>query len=371
MNKFGGYIHQLFDEFEGKIEKFLHETSFVRGYQEMAPLGEKIKFFLQGKESTLVQIETIGLENSLVYLDGIYLGKTPVTNKKFPIGKRELFVFQEGYVPFKKEIELESGKTFSLDVKLNKIQNTSFISVKSDIEEADVFLGVTYLGKTPLTKVSIPAGLNRLRISKQGYVDVFHAVDAKAEEVSEYDVFMREGKSEIYYPNKQYVFLDYTYKDFATYSLYGSLLFYASYFYLNLASRKAIEDSRPLVTLVSGQTILTYYNGNSANDFAAWYLYQNSVIASSESRADYYKTMAGTLPTENRRDRQLVGGPMVIGMGVMLAAAVTFLVLGLDDESFDMGYAPMAPGGFAGAMASQSGSLKSDSYSYFQYNTRF
>jgi hypothetical protein len=362
---------EFFDVYEGKLQKYSDETSFIRAYQELAPLGEKIRLALQGKETTLVQVEAEGSDSCLVYLDGVYIGKTPVTSKKFPIGKRELFVFKEGYAPFKQSIILESGKTFNLDVKLQKIENTSFISVKTDEEGADVFLGATYLGKTPLDRLSIPSGLNRLRISKQGFVDAFRPVDAKGGENSIFEVSLREGKSEIYYPNKQFVFLDYTYKDFATYSLYGSLFFYATYLYLNVASRRAYEDSRSQINLVNGAAISTYYNNNATNEFVAWYVYQSQLIDVAENKAQNLKHLAGTLPTENRRDRKLVGGPMVYGMGFMLLASATFFWLGLDDESYDIGFLPYSPQGSGGSFPVQNGKSNIDSYSYIQYNYRF
>lgn len=361
---------ELFDAFEGKIQIFKHESSFIRAYQEMSPLGEKIRFSLQGKETTVVQVDVKGQDNCLVYLDGIFLGKTPVTTKKFPIGKRELFVFKEGHVPFKQSIVLESGKVFSIDVKLIKIENSSFISVKSDVEDADVFLGITYLGKTPLEKVSIPSGLNRLRVSKKDYIDSFRPVEVGPGEIIAFDVPMREGKSEIYYPNKQYLFLDYSYKDFSTYSLYGSLFFYASYLYLNVESRKIIESSRSQVNLVNAVSITSFYQ-NNPTDFVAWYIFQTNLIESTEARADRLKDIAGTLPTENRRDRQLVGGPMVLGMGLMFALAATFLVLDLDKESFDIGFVPASPGGNGAVSSSQTGFSSLESYGFFNYNHRF
>ncbi len=362
---------ELFDIFEGKLEKFTQDTSFVRAYQEMSPLGEKIRSALQGKETTLVQIEAGGLDSCLVYVDGVYLGKTPVTTKKFPIGKRELFVYKEGYFPFKQSILLESGKTFYLDVKLIKIENTSFISVKSDVDDADVYLGVTFLGKTPLEKISIPAGQNRLRVSKQGFVDAFRPVDAKRGEVSDFRIFLREGKSEIYYPNKQYVFLDFSYKDFATYSLYGSLFFYASYVYLNVASRQAFEAGRSQINLVNGTAILTAYNNGNNPEFLGWYVYQNILIENAESKAETLKQLAGTLPIENRRDRKLVGGPMVYGIGLMLLASATFFWLGLDDESYDIGFVPASPQGGGTTTVSPNGTTNLDSYGFLQYNYRF
>ncbi len=361
---------ELFDEYEGKTLKFSHQTSFVRAYQEMAPLGEKIRKSLQGKETTTVQIETSGAESSLVYIDGVYLGKTPLLDKKFPIGKRELFVFLEGHAPYKQTIHLESGKSFYLDIKLNQIKNTASLSVTSEEEDADVYLGVQFLGKTPLENVAIPTGMNRLRVSKEGFVDSFRPVDAKEGELSRFHVTLRPGKSSIYYPNKQNVFLDHTYKDFATYSMYGSLLFYAGYLYFNYAGNKAIEAARPQVTWVNTAAFQAALSGNP-DQFWMWYAYQKSIIDPAESKRDHYKDLAGTLPMENRRNRQLVGGVMVVGIGLMFVSAITFFALGLDEESFDIGFLPSKQPAGGVYSSNANGVFMPDSYSYFQYNLRF
>ncbi|PJZ44014.1 PEGA domain-containing protein [Leptospira brenneri] len=353
----------LYDDFEGKIIPFEHKTSVIRAYQEMGPLGESIREKLQGKETTSVAVSSASEEGALVYLDGIYLGKTPMVGKKFPIGKRSLFIFKEGFYPFKQEVQLEKGKSFQLDVNLSLKLSNSFISVNSNVE-SDVYLGIQYLGKTPLSRIAIPAGMNRLRVSKDGYIDSFRAVDAKDNEEVVVDVEMREGKTEVYYKNKQNVFLDHTYKDFATYSLYGSLLFYASYVYLNYASRQAYSAARSEVTLVNGLAIQTFYQ-NNPNEFFFWYGVQNSVIDNAESKARSLKSMAGTLPMENRKDRQLVAGPMVILMGLMLVSAATFYFLGLDEETLEFGYLPVNPSAVSYGQSSREG------YGYMQFNVRY
>ncbi|MCW7502975.1 PEGA domain-containing protein [Leptospira paudalimensis] len=353
----------LFDDYEGKTIPFEHQTSVIRAYQEMGPLGESIKEKLQGKETTSFSLTANGEEGALVYLDGIYLGKTPLAEKKFPIGRRSLFIFKEGFHPYKSEVILEKGKKFEGDVKLSLKLSSSYISVTSNVE-SDVYLGIQYLGKTPIQRLSIPAGMNRLRVSKEGYIDVFRSIDAKEEEETSLDVQMREGQSEVYYKNKQNVFLDHTYKDFTTYSLYGALLFYASYAYLNYASRQAYSGARSQVTLTNGIAIRSFYE-NNPNEFFFWYYTQNQVIDNAESKAKNLKRMAGTLPTENRRDRQLVGGPMVILMGLMLVSAATFYYLGLDKETIEIGYLPINP-----AFANH-GQSAMEGYSYMQFHLRY
>ncbi|TGN14361.1 PEGA domain-containing protein [Leptospira ilyithenensis] len=359
---------ELFDEYEGKAHKFSHNTSFVRSYQELSPLGEEIRKYLQGKETTLVQVEVSGVESSLIYLDGIYLGKSPVLDKKFPIGKRELYVFKEGYHPHKQTIYLEAGKSFHTDVKLVKIASSSFLTVNSN-EEADVYLGVTHLGKTPIENVPIPVGMNRLRVSKEGFIDSFRGVDAQEGKLSSFDIEMRPGKSEIYYPNKQNVFLDHSYKDFATYSLYGTLLFYAGYLYFNVTANKAREAARPQIQITNYAIIDTMYKANQS-EFAGWYLYQSMLINEADSNYWRNKNVAGTLPIENRKDRQLVASPMTIGIGIMLVSAITFYVLGWDNESFDFGFIPMGTGKSSASGATATSTLP-ESYGYFQYNGRF
>ncbi|TGK81298.1 PEGA domain-containing protein [Leptospira noumeaensis] len=353
----------LYDDFEGKTIPFEHKTSVIRAYQEMAPLGESIREKLQGKETTTVEVSASGEEGALVYLDGIYLGKTPMVGKKSPIGKRSLFVFKEGFHPYKQEVHLEKGKTLALDVKLSLKLSSSLITVNSNVE-SDVYLGIQYLGKTPLNRVAIPSGMNRLRVSKEGYIDSFRAVDAKDNEELVVDIEMREGKTDVYYKNKQNVFLDHTYKDFATYSLYGSLLFYASYVYLNYASRQAYSAARSEVTLVNATAITSFYQ-NNPNEFFFWYGVQNSIINDAESKARNLKRVAGTLPMENRRDRQLVAGPMVIMMGLMLVSAVTFYMLGLDEETLEFGYIPLNPSSVSYGQTSREG------YGYMQFNVRY
>lgn len=353
----------LFDDYEGKSTSFEHQTSVIRAYQEMSPLGESIKEKLQGKEATTLGISANGEEGALVYLDGIYLGKTPLSEKKFPIGKRSLFIFKEGFYPYKSDILLEKGKKFQLDVSLTLKLNRSFISVTSDVE-SDVYLGIQFLGKTPITRMPIPSGMNRLRVSKEGYIDSFRSIDAKDEEETVIDVPMREGQTEVYYKNKQNVFLDHTYKDFTTYSIYGSLLFYASYAYLNYASRQVYSGARSQVSLTNAVAITTF-SQNNPNEFLFWYYSQNRIINDAESEAKNLKRIAGTLPIENRRDRQLVAGPMVILMGLMLVSAATFYFLGLDQETLEFGYLPVNPASVSYGQTSREG------YGYMQFNVRY
>jgi len=352
----------LFRENEGNSNEFKHTTSLIRAYQEMDPLVSKIRDQMYGKQTTVVEISTPDIENALVYLNGVYLGKAPLSNKRFPIGKASLFVYKEGYLPFRKEVDLQKDTLFKLSVRLEQQVDQSFLSVSAN-EEADVYLGIRYLGKTPLERVSVPSGMNRLRVSKEGFIDEFRPVELEKGEEQKITVGLRPGKTDIYYKNKKYVFLDHSYKDFSTYSLYGALLFYASYVYFNYASNKAYEAARPQVSLVNA-SVLTNFYANNPNDFALWYYYQNQVIDEATDRGKDLKRIAGTLPIENRRDRQFVLGPMVAGIGLMLVSAVTFYALGIDDETIDIGFVPVQTYG-------TDSTTQRDSFSYIQFNSRF
>ncbi len=353
----------LYQSWTGKISKYRHESSVNRAYQEMQPLVNEIKKSLHGRETGFVTAEnTVEGTPPLIYINGVFIGKPPFAKKEFIEGKYELFVFKEGYEPFKSVIEIKKGKETALSYSLTKIPNFALLSVQSNIEDAEVYLGIQYLGKTPLNSIAIPAGRNRLRVSKEGFVDSFRGIDAKSGEESSFKIDLKAGDTEIYYNTKQNVFLEYTYKDFATYSLYSTLFFYAGYLYFNVASRRAIEAARPQVAITNAAAIDSFFKSNPT-DFVGWIYYQNSIISDAEAKARQYKDIAGTLPIENRRNRQLVSGGMVVGIGLALSAAFAFFVLGLDTESFDIGFTPLPSGGGIGNPV--------DPYSFMQFNQRF
>lgn len=353
----------LYHSWTGQTFKFKHESAVTRAYQEMQPLLLDLKKSLHGKETGFVSAEnSLDGNPPLIYINGVFVGKPPFVKKEFIEGIYELFVYKEGYEPFKKSIEIKKGKELSLTYNLNKIPSVALLTVNTNVEDAEVYLGIQFLGKTPLVSHPIPAGKNRLRISKEGFVDSFRGVDARSGEESKFSINLKEGDTEIYYSTKQNVFLEYTYKDFATYSLYSTLFFYAGYLYFNLAANKAIEAARPQVTLTNAGAIDSFYKANPT-DFLGWIYYQNSIISEAESKARQFKDISGTLPIENRRDRQLVGGGMVVGIGLALSAAFAFFVLGLDEESFDIGFSPIQSGGGLGNQI--------DPYSFLQFNQRF
>lgn len=68
---------------------------------------------------------------------------------------------------------------------------------------------------------------------------------------------------------------------------------------------------------------------------------------------------------ENRKDRQLVAGPMVILMGLMLVSAATFYYLGIDEETLEFGYLPVSPSAISYGQNAREG------YGYMQFNVRY
>lgn len=330
------YSVYLYDAWSGERKYFSHKTSFIRSYQEMEPLVISIRKGLLSKDQGIIEVNAGNVENPLVYVNGVYLGKPPF-KKEFYVGSYDLQVFKEGYLPYKRRVEVQKDKQIEINFQLESIPSNSVLIVETDIPDAEVYWGIQYMGKTPL-RTNIPSGKNRLRITKEGYVDAFRGIDGKPGYENYFSIKLRPGDTEIYYKNKQNVFLDYTYKDFATYSLYGSLFFYLTYVYFNLESRKALEAARPQVQIVNGQALLDFASSNSRETAIAWYLWQSSIIENAEAKAKYYKELAGTLPIENRRNRQFVAGGMVMGIGLALASAMTFFVLGLDEESYDIGF---------------------------------
>lgn len=207
------------------------------------------------------------------------------------------------------------------------------ISVVSNPEGANVYLGSEFLGKTPLKNVRVKTGYNRLRLSMEGHVDLLKGVEIKKDEETKLDLILRPGDTLSYYKNKQNVFLDHSYNDFSIYSLYGILLFYAGYYYFNLKANDLYDRARSRVNF----TNLLLAAGVAPQDqFIGLYLYEERIIRETNADAGKYQKLSGNF---GRREG-VTGGVMVYGMAAMLILAATFYWLGLDEETLDVGVAP-------------------------------
>ncbi len=71
-----------------------------------------------GQEKTTLSVEA-NLAGAKIYVDGQYLGHTPLIDRSIAPGKHRLLVEKDGYHPYQKQIQVESGRSKSYYVDLS------------------------------------------------------------------------------------------------------------------------------------------------------------------------------------------------------------------------------------------------------------
>ncbi|MBD62936.1 MAG: hypothetical protein CMD68_02525 [Gammaproteobacteria bacterium] len=106
--------------------------------------------------------------NFRIFIDGEESTKT-TDFYLIEAGNRLIEIRNPLYLPFSKEISvIGMDKQQTFDLKL--VANSGELYVTSNPKEADIYIGKTFRGKTPL-KVELPSGLNKLILKKEGYTD--------------------------------------------------------------------------------------------------------------------------------------------------------------------------------------------------------
>lgn len=346
----------------GKVENLAETVSIRRAYQEMNQLGFKLKKLLFNKEMATIQVET-GVENdALVFIDGHYAGKTPLDKSDVAAGQHSITINKEGFETLNRVVILKKESVSKYSFELKKLEKKGVISIKSEPSGASVYLGITYLGETPLEKVEVPIGQNRLRIEKEEFVDYYAGVEIEQNKTFSVNAKLRKGKTEDYYKNRLKVFLDYSYFDLSQFSVYAVGLFYVGFQYWDYRAHVQRDKIRgdPLQGGVVGSlTLFTTYQNyfpNSSNpsdltNLFLFYTYQKGIVQSNEKVArnftNYRSASAG-------------------GVFLMLAMAGLFYYLGVDNDAFEFAFFPPAPVNYSNSFNSNT------SYdSYMKFNFRF
>ncbi|TGK22144.1 PEGA domain-containing protein [Leptospira stimsonii] len=312
-------------------KEFKAKTSVRRSYQELEGLIGEIKKELLGKNTISFSFRSGEMDGVLVFLDGQFLGKTPLQRTDILPGNHVIKYYMDGFQSQEKRVSVQDGGNF--EMTLSRTPREGVISVTSNPEGANVYLGSEFLGKTPLVRASVKTGSNRLRVSMEGHVDILKGVEIKKEEETKLDFVLKPGDSLLYYKNKQNVFLDHSYSDFSIYSLYGTLLFYAGYYYFNLKANALYDRGESRVNLTR---LFLAANVVPQDTFIGMYLYEERIIRETNSDAGKYQKLAGNFG----RHQGVTGGVMVYGMALMLILSATFYFLGLDEETLDVGVVP-------------------------------
>ena len=113
-----------------------------------------------------------------VYLDGAYLGLTPLV-ASVPAGRHRLEVRKAGYAPYRASVRVAPGERVQVYARLVPEPSSGRLSVSSEPEGAAVYLNGSYRGKTPLA-IELAPGVYDLRLALPGYADYREQVRVQA-----------------------------------------------------------------------------------------------------------------------------------------------------------------------------------------------
>jgi hypothetical protein len=100
-----------------------------------------------------------------IYLDGYYIGISPLYFPSVPIGKHVLTFLKEGYHQSDFEAQVIENKTNIIQTKINKMTTGGIITIKSEPTNATAYIDSSYIGNTPIALSNITLGVeHRLKV---------------------------------------------------------------------------------------------------------------------------------------------------------------------------------------------------------------
>jgi hypothetical protein len=100
------------------------------------------------------------------------VGTTPLGGTiDLEAGKATLEIDAEGYVPYKRDLDLKGGTTTAVDAQLTPRGSAAFLRVGSTAASAQVFVDGKLLGNAPV-EATIEAGTHKIALHREGYEDV-------------------------------------------------------------------------------------------------------------------------------------------------------------------------------------------------------
>ncbi|MBI3396729.1 MAG: PEGA domain-containing protein [Spirochaetia bacterium] len=240
-------------------------------YANIDKPAENLRALLLGEDPVKLKVVTPE-PGAMVYLDGAYLGRTPVDTLVIR-GGYTLRIEQEGRATISKRVEL-SAREYELSETAEIRRSRGGLSIQSDPPGAQVYLDMRYLGVTPLEKTDLESGTHRLRISLEKHVDRFVGVRISEGNTTKVNVILKEGDSLAFYKDPGEPIRGWTYHDLSFYSAITSLGFYLGW--LDLEARAdRIEDSvKTYVPLIASfQRVAALGQGTISLSEAAWETY--------------------------------------------------------------------------------------------------
>jgi len=113
-----------------------------------------------------------------VYIEGSFIGITPLKATNISPGSHEILVKMEGYDDYKLSAFANPGKITQVPLVILKPKSgdTAGLIVSSLPPDADIYLNGNYFGRTPITLKDLPAGKTEILLNKPGYRDAIQGI---------------------------------------------------------------------------------------------------------------------------------------------------------------------------------------------------
>ena len=129
--------------------------------------------------------------NAMIYLDGSYRGRTPLSLNNLATGEHNVELDLSGYYDWKSTANVPNGGTQTVSATMNPIpvSNTGWIYISSSPGGATVFIDGNNVGQTPTSGALKPngvmAGAHSVKLQMNGYNDYTTSVNVIPNTVSQ------------------------------------------------------------------------------------------------------------------------------------------------------------------------------------------
>ena len=106
-------------------------------------------------------------DDAEVRIDGIMVGKTPVTIEEVQAGESEVKVSKRGYTPYTKKINFEATKPYQLNAEL--VALPSGLTVITTPEGARIMIDNQVVGEAPITVSNLKEGPHEISATLDGF----------------------------------------------------------------------------------------------------------------------------------------------------------------------------------------------------------
>jgi hypothetical protein len=145
---------------------------------------------------------TSNLPDAVVYINGMEIGRTPLTVPDQDPGYYQIMLKHEIGIPETKTVTVKAGEMTEVHVDMGLVyrdpgplpKNSGSITATSLPSGANVYLDGDFRGTTPLTITNVAAGSHNLLLTMPGYLDARETVQVETGSTVQVSVTMSGGK---------------------------------------------------------------------------------------------------------------------------------------------------------------------------------